>query len=114
MNLASRRTWFHAARPLRFIDLCAKGAVRCAWDSTAESAQALTQLPRHGRCTAIPPHATVRHIVPLPGEPEFPSCAVFETAAENLSWCAWGALAQERHTEDLGKLLELGDLGLDP
>ena len=104
----------HANRPLRFVDLYAKGgqmrlgldgrictgsyAVAQAWSD------ALRQHPEKPDGILFPS----RH------ELSVPSCAIFEHAGKDLKWERWGSLDEPAHAKDLSALLKLGDLGLDP
>lgn len=104
----------HPARPLRFIDLCAKGGqMRLGLDGrictgSYEVAQMWSDALR---THPVQPDGI---LFPSRHELNLPSCAIFDTAAGELSWKDWGSLADAAHAEDLRKLLELGDLGLNP
>jgi len=104
----------HAKRPLRFIDLCAKGGqMRLGLDGrictgSYDVAQAWSDaLRRH-------PQKPDGILFPSRHELSVPSCAIFETAKDELSWERWGSLDEPERVLELRALLKMGDLGLDP
>jgi hypothetical protein len=104
----------HPTRPLRFVDLCAKGGqMRLGLDGRiCTGSYAVAQ----AWSDALRTHPTQPDGILFPSRHElnFPSCAIFETTEGELSWRDWGSLADPDHAEDLRRLLQLGDLGLDP
>ena len=103
----------HSARPLRFIDLCAKGGqMRLGLDGRiCTGSYAVAQ----AWSDALRNHPTVPDGILFPSRHELnvPSCAIFETAAAELTWKDWGSLADPEHAKELRRLLDLGELGLD-
>ena len=101
-------------RPLRFIDLCAKGGqMRLGLDGrictgSYTVAQAWSDaLRKH-------PAKPDGILFPSRHELSLPSCAIFETAKGELDWDRWGSLNESRLATELADLLAIGDLGLDP
>ena len=99
-------------RPLRFIDLCAKGGqMRLGLDGRiCTGSYAVAQ----AWSDALRKHPANPDGILFPSRHELslPSCAIFETAKGELDWDRWGSLDENRLA--LADLLALGDLGLDP
>lgn len=98
-------------RTLRFIDLVAKGSQMrlgldgriCTGSYTVSQAwsDALREHP-------VKPDGI---LFPSRHELNVPSCAIFETAKDDLEWERWGTLDEPALAADLAILLKLGDLG---
>ncbi len=103
-----------AKRPLRFIDLCAKGGqMRLGLDGrictgSYAVAQAWSDaLRKH-------PKKPDGILFPSRHELNFPSCAIFETVKDALKWERWGTLDEPGRSAELRALLKMGKLGLNP
>lgn len=101
-------------RPLRLIDLFAKGGqMRLGLDGRISTgsyavAQAWSDaLRRH-------PEKPDGILFPSRHELSLPSCAIFETAESDLHWERWGSLDEPRFAGELSALLAMGAMGLDP
>jgi hypothetical protein len=101
-------------RPLRFIDLCAPGGQmrlglngRICTGSYAVAQAWSDALRKH-------PQKPDGILFPSRHELSIPSCAIFETVEAELDWERWGSLDETKMAIVLGKLLTMGDLGLDP
>jgi hypothetical protein len=104
----------YSKRPLRFIDLCAIGGqMRLGLDGrictgSYAVAQAWSDaLRKH-------PEKPDGILFPSRHELSIPSCAIFETAKDELYWERWGSLDEGRLATELAALLQMGNLGLDP
>jgi hypothetical protein len=53
-------------------------------------------------------------LFPSRHELSLPSCAIFETARNDLRWERWGSLDEPRLAGELSTLLAMGAMGLDP
>ena len=100
-------------RPLRFIDLYAEGGqMRLGLDGrictgSYAVAQAWSDaLRKH-------PQKPDGILFPSRHELSLPSCAIYETVKAELDWERWGTLDETKMALELGKLLTMGDLGLD-
>lgn len=103
-----------ATRPLRFLDLYAKGGqMRPGLDGRiCTGSYAVAQ----AWSDALRNHLEKPDGILFPSRHELslPSCAIFEQAAKDLEWEHWGSLDEAGHAAELSALLRLGDLGLDP
>jgi RES domain-containing protein len=104
----------HPRRPLRFIDLFAKGGqMRLGLDGrictgSYAVAQAWSDaLRRH-------PEKPDGILFPSRHELSLPSCAIFETVESELRWERWGSLDEPKFAHELSTLLAMGVIGLDP
>jgi hypothetical protein len=104
----------HSNRPLRFIDLCAKGGqMRLGLDGRiCTGSYAVAQ----AWSDALRLHPAKPDGVLFPSRHELrtSSCAIFETAAADLHWTRWGSLDEPSHATELAALLAMGDVGLVP
>lgn len=107
--------WISTKRPLRFIDLYAKGGqMRLGLDGRiCTGSYAVAQAWSDAlRMHPVKPDGI---LFPSRHELSVASCAIFETAKPELTWLPfWGSLDEPRHAAELSALLKLGNLGLDP
>jgi hypothetical protein len=104
----------HTKRPLRFIDLHAKGGqMRLGLDGrictgSYTVAQAWSDaLRKH----PVKPDGI---LFPSRHELSVASCAIFEPVEHELTWERWASLDEPGRAAELSALLKMGGLGLDP
>ena len=104
----------YAKRPLRLLDLFARGGqMRLGLDGRiCTGSYAVAQ----AWSDALRKHPVKPDGILFPSRHELslPSCAIFETARNDLRWERWGSLDEPRLAEELSALLAMGAMGLDP
>lgn len=104
----------HANRPLRFVDLHAKGGqMRLGLDGRICTGS-YTVAQTWSDALRDHPEKPDGILFPSRHELSVPSCAIFEHAGKELTWKRWGSLDEAAHASELATLLKLGELGLDP
>jgi hypothetical protein len=104
----------YAKRPLRLLDLFARGGqMRLGLDGRiCTGSYAVAQV----WSDALRKHPVKPDGILFPSRHELslPSCAIFETARNDLRWERWGSLDEPRLADELSALLAMGAMGLDP